>query len=108
MSAESSRRQQERRQFERRTNPHPFNSQEWLAVVQEQYVLWPKTDRRVAERRDADRRRGERRSAARANGSLVRRPRPGFNPLATEHILDDDEKAMILGLFADDDHSGVN
>ncbi|MBS3964637.1 MAG: hypothetical protein KGZ80_09120 [Methylomonas sp.] len=108
MSEDSSRRQHERRQHERRSNPHPFNSAEWLAVIQQQYVLWPKQDRRITERRDADRRHSERRSKARnGSGSLVRRPRVSADPLLADRILDDDEKAMILALFADDDPPNV-
>lgn len=103
MQAESSRRSHERRQHERRVNCHPFNSTEWLAVILEEYALWPKYDRRISDRRDGDRRHMDRREKKRNGGSLVRRAHLYANKTRANQVLNDDEKAMILTLFRDED-----
>lgn len=93
------RRQANRRTQERRNLPYAFNSPEWLATVKQHYLLWPKHDRRLAERRESDRRSTERRSGQR----LIMKSKlqnPQF--FSTANILDDEEKAMIAALFTDD------
>lgn len=87
-----------RRVSERRSNPHPFNSEAWIAVVQQHYQMWPKQDRRKQDRRSADRRDGQN-----------PRSRIPFKPQAvaeqlfsSRDLLNDDEKQLILQLFAED------
>lgn len=94
------RRQHSRRQSERRVNPFPFNSPEWIAVMMENYQLWPKYDRRESERRMADRRAAERR-AQRRNSSAAKLLRRSGRLFADE-ILAEDEKQMIMDLFRED------
>ena len=88
-----------RRQEERRTNPYAFNSPEWIAVMMENFELWPKSDRRSGERRSSDRRNFDRRSNRRhpAAAKYLRRPaRPELND-----ILAEEERKMIMDLFRD-------
>jgi hypothetical protein len=96
------RRQSNRRTQERRNVPYEFNSPEWLATIKQQYILWPKQDRRVAERREFDRRNTDRRTGQRLFTNRGLRHQHFFS---TASILDDEEKAMITALFADDDQS---
>lgn len=95
------RRSHARRHKERRSNPFEFNSAEWIALMKEHYVLWPKQDRRNSDRRALDRRAEERRSFSRNAYSSrhIRQPQP--QPLLTASILEEDEKQMILDLFRD-------
>jgi len=78
---------------------HAFNSPEWLAAIKQQYSLWPKHDRR-----DADRRESDRRSLDRRNGpGLISNSQPQYRQaISLTNILDDEEKAMIASLFAED------
>lgn len=91
------RRNQVRRQHERRANLYPFNSPEWVAMMQASFELWPKQDRREAERRAADRRQLERR-ATRRNPAAARHLRQHHRSFASD-ILAEDEKKMIMDLF---------
>lgn len=97
----SARRRVVRRQAERRTNPYAFNSAEWIAMMREQYLLWPKFDRRTGDRRQCERRAMDRRASLRsaATEHAFRRVRL----LSADDLLNDDEKQMIRELFADDD-----
>lgn len=72
-----------------------FNS----PTIKQQYRLWPKHDRRSAERRESDRRSLERRK-----GHLAIFSAPPQRPQAISmtNILDDEEKAMIASLFAEE------
>ena len=56
-----SRRKDERRIVERRVITHPFGSPEWVKGIQQEYLLWPKRDRRVNDRRCEFRRKDARR-----------------------------------------------
>ena len=93
------RRRTVRRQQERRKNNFEFNSPEWIAMMKENYVLWPKYDRRKRERRSSDRRKADRRSIERntSAASWLRQPK-----ISADSILDDDEKQMILDLFREE------
>lgn len=91
------RRRKVRRQQERRTNPFAFNSAEWIATVQQQYLLWPKQDRRLDDRRAAERRELDRRAA-------LRNAKPKFQRnhwFSADTVLNDEEKQMILDLYAE-------
>lgn len=90
-----------RRQNERRTNPHAFNSSEWLTMMRERFVLWPKQDNRQYDRRAADRRNEERRSARRETG--YSRALRSYRSYAAENILGEDEKQFIRFLFSEED-----
>ncbi len=46
----------ERRIAERRTVLFEFDSVEWRIVIQQEYLLWPKNDRRDSDRRSIGRR----------------------------------------------------
>ncbi len=100
-SDESARRRGVRRQQERRTNPFTFNSTEWIAFVQQQYMLWPKEDRRTLDRRRAERREIDRRAALR--NAEREMPFQRTRWFSAEHILNDDEKQMIQALFAEEE-----
>jgi hypothetical protein len=100
-SDESARRRGARRQQERRTNPFAFNSAEWVAFVQQQYVLWPKHDRRVLDRRSAERREIDRRAALRDGEQEMPFQRTRW--FSAEQILNDEEKQMIRALFVEED-----
>ncbi|WP_150046095.1 MULTISPECIES: hypothetical protein [Methylomonas] len=90
-----------RRQKERRVNTFAFNSPEWIAMMQEHYVMWPKTERRKKDRRAKDRRKIDRRRALRRADQPKYSRAPYF--FSTESILDEEEKQMILELFRDAD-----
>lgn len=84
-----------RRQKERRSNDLAFNSPEWIAMMQESFVLWPKLDRRKEDRRACERRKLDRRSLLRKEGGDRHFP----VILTADNVLDDEEKRMILDLF---------
>ena len=86
-----------RRQGERRLNPFPFNSPEWIAWLQQHYVLWPKCDRRLNDRRATDRRASERRNSR--HSPLRARSYRYVRRLSSDDILNDDEKQLIRKLF---------
>ena len=67
--------------------------------MKEQFVLWPKQDRRNSDRRASDRRAEERRSFRRNAKSFrhIRNPQPSL----AANILEEDEKKMIMDLFRD-------
>ncbi len=45
-------RKSDRRGIERRTVLFPFGSVEWVEKIQKDYLLWPKQDRRIDDRRN--------------------------------------------------------
>lgn len=100
-SNDSARRRTIRRQQERRTNPFAFNSAEWVAFVQQEYVLWPKQDRRILDRRNADRREIDRRSGQRDPEQAIPFQRTRW--FSADLILNDEEKQMIQSLFSEDE-----
>lgn len=69
-------------------------------MMMQQFVLWPKQDRRNSERRASDRRNEERRSFSRNASSSrhIRHPQVTM----TTNVLEEDEKQMIMDLFRDD------
>jgi hypothetical protein len=56
------RRSLERRLLERRIIPFSFGSTEWVRLIQQEYLLWPKKERRFQDRRNQPRREGFRRN----------------------------------------------
>ena len=50
-----------RRVNDRRSVNYPFESPQWIANIQENYHVWPKSDRRTNTRRSNDRRSPDRR-----------------------------------------------
>lgn len=100
-SDDSARRRTIRRQQERRTNPFDFNSAEWVAFVQQEYMLWPKHDRRVLDRRVSERREIDRRAALRDAEQATQFQRTRW--FSADQILNDEEKQMIQDLFAEED-----
>ncbi len=96
-SRQKTRRKLERRVKERRVNPYEFGSVEWREIIQQQYLLWPKEDRRNSERRSLARRQGNRR--IKKNGQ-VRMPR---QPNSLSDLLTNEEREMLNELSRFDD-----
>lgn len=99
-SSHATRRWEMRRKQERRNNPFEFNSKEWIACIQHQYLLWPKQDRRQSDRRLSERREVDRR-AQRRNQEQAHFQR--VQVFSSDSILIAEEKQMIQALFAEDD-----
>ena len=95
-SRQETRRKLERRSKERRINPFEFGSDEWREMIQQEYLLWPKKDRRKAERRSLARRQGSRRGK---NGGRVRMPR---QPTSLHDLLTNEERDMLNDLSQSD------
>ncbi len=94
---QSSRRQAERRCRERRVIPYEFGSPEWIAAISQQYLLWPKEDRRKHDRRQQDRRSTNRRSKA-------GKPRTFSKSLPSlQNLLTEEEKQMLNDLLSSDE-----
>ncbi len=87
-SRQQTRRKAERRLKERRINSFEFGSDEWREMIQQQYLLWPKEDRRKLERRSLARRQGSRR--VKNNGKRL--PRRANN---LADLLTNEEKEML-------------
>ena len=94
---QKTRRNHERRLKERRINCFAFSSPEWREMIQQEYLLWPKEDRRKADRRRSARRMKSRR--VQKNGKL-RMPRQSSN---LSDLLTKEEKKMINELIQSDD-----
>jgi len=94
---EKTRRKLERRSKERRIIPYEFSSPEWREMIQQEYLLWPKEDRRKAERRSSARRVKGRRTEKNGKARVPRRP---SNLLG---ILTKEEKKMINELTQSED-----
>ena len=94
---EKTRRKLERRSKERRIIPYEFSSPEWREMIKQEYLLWPKEDRRKAERRSSARRVKSRRTQK--NGK-ARVPRQSRNLL---DLLTKEEKKMINELTQSED-----
>lgn len=91
-------RRQLRRQSERRSNPFSFNTEGWIAFMQQHYQMWPKQDRRRHDRRTEDRRNQHDRVPPNSS-----KPLPIATQLfATRDLLSNAEKQMILQLFAEE------
>lgn len=89
------RRQAERRAKERRVIEHSFGSPEWISAIKENYLLWPKIDRRGQDRRNESRRQGSRRIHSLA--------RPIENSKKMYDLLTAEEKQMLNELAQSDD-----
>jgi len=94
---QKTRRNHERRSKERRINNFEFSSPEWREMIQQEYLLWPKEDRRKADRRSSARRVKGRR--VQKNGK-ARMPRQPSNLL---DLLTKEEKKMINELTQSED-----
>lgn len=93
-SRKKTRRESERRSKERRINPYAFGTDEWRELIQQQYLLWPKEDRRNSERRSKSRRQTNRRGVN--SSDKVRVPRK-FNNL--HDLLTDEERKTLNELI---------
>ncbi len=94
---QSSRRQTERRCRERRVIPYEFGTPEWIAAISQQYLLWPKEDRRKRDRRQRDRRSANRRRK-------FGKPRTFSKPLSSlQNLLTEEEKQMLHDLLSSDE-----
>ncbi len=83
----------ERRQSERRVIADPFGSPEWCRLIEQQYLLWPKEDRRQLDRRHEGRRQSRRR---------IKNIGPQEQKKILQNILTDEEKKMITELIQSD------
>lgn len=94
---QKSRRVTERRSKERRKVLFEFGSAEWRNIIQQEYLLWPKNDRRHSDRRTVGRR------------SMLRRVKNGVSPQKNvkandlSALLTSEERAMINELIRSDD-----
>jgi hypothetical protein len=93
---QKSRRQSERRCEERRVVTYEFGSDEWIEMIQQNYLLWPKQDRRVQDRRKLPRRKASRRLYA---GD---RPESRKYPKSLSDLLTSEEKQMLNDLIQSD------
>ncbi|MGZ5050147.1 MAG: hypothetical protein ACXWF8_09060 [Methylobacter sp.] len=84
-----------RRIEDRRKIPYPFGSQEWIENIKQNYLAWPKTNRRIADRRAGDRRAHDRRQY---DISEQQRSEQRFSSI----LLTDEEKRLIEDLFLND------
>ncbi|MFW5442950.1 MAG: hypothetical protein ACKE51_01410 [Methylococcaceae bacterium] len=90
------RRESERRFKKRRVIHFPFGSTEWVNMIQQSYLLWPKQDRRTQERRSQCRRQGCRRIN---NKGRVRSLAQGKT---MQDLLSKEEKQMLNELIQSD------
>ncbi|MCL7422667.1 MAG: hypothetical protein M8364_17390 [Methylobacter sp.] len=84
-----------RRITDRRTCPYQFGSPEWVENIQKNYLAWPKSDRRMKERRTEDRRVLDRRQ----------QPLPDRSRYEKEHpwlLLAPEERELIKSLYLND------
>lgn len=90
------RRTTERRTKERRTVLFEFDSVEWRQVIQQEYLLWPKKDRRQSDRRTIGRRQMLRRvkKGGRAKKNIKSR--------SLSALLTSEEREMINELIRSD------
>ncbi|SHE21925.1 hypothetical protein [methanotrophic endosymbiont of Bathymodiolus puteoserpentis (Logatchev)] len=92
-SRQKSRRRLERRANERRRITHKFGSPAWINAVKQNYLLWPKQDRRVKDNRSQERRRNYRRIKHLAHtASIVKREQ-------LHNLLTEEEKIMLNELM---------
>ena len=95
---EKTRRKSERRSKERRVNNFEFSSPEWREMIQQEYLLWPKEDRRKEDRRSSARRMKSRRVEKNGKARMPRR-----QPRNLVDLLTKEEKNMINELMQSDD-----
>ncbi len=94
---QKNRRKTERRAKERRVVTHPFNSPEWVKEIESAYLLWPKVDRRMKDRRCEPRRQNHRRTSSISDLELGRALKKGYE------ILTHEEKQMLNELTKEGD-----
>ncbi len=92
---QSKRRACERRLDERRLVHFLFGSAKWRQNIEQQYLMWPRIDRRALDRRYEERRHLPRRQVL---GSFKDSQRM-VKQSNLRDILSHDEKAMLAGLF---------
>ncbi|WP_347986896.1 hypothetical protein [Methylomonas sp. AM2-LC] len=98
-TASNGRHPNDRRTQERRENPYAFNSPEWIAVMSENFMLWPKQDRRKADKAELDRRRLDRRKRL-SNARMANLKARVDNPSISSELTDD-ELQYILNIYQD-------
>jgi hypothetical protein len=91
----SNRRRTERRYRERRLLTHAFGSPDWITAIQQDYLLWPKHERRVQCRR-VERRKNYRRTS---NADIADR---SISKQGLYSLLTQEEKQMLNALMEDD------
>jgi len=91
-SRQNSSRRSERRSEERRLIDYAFGSPKWIDRIKEEYLLWPKQDRRTKNRRQSLRRiKNLGRSSKTANTNTM------------QMLLTEEEKQMLSKLCQSDD-----
>lgn len=93
---QKNRREDERRSSKRRVIPYAFGTAEWKKIIQEEYLLWPRYDRREHERRNQSRRQNLRRVNQRGQ------VRSAVKTSTLQGILSIEEKKMINELIQSD------
>ena len=93
---QKTRRESERRLKNRRINPYPFGSAEWVNMIQQEYLLWPRLNRRSDERRAQSRRQSCRRN------KNTGRAKPSVHTKTLEGLLTYEEKQMLNELIQSD------
>lgn len=96
-SRSNSRRCHVRRLKERRTITHVFDSPEWIAMMRDSFLLWPKEDRRNSDRREGERRNYDRRTTVKDAAFVM--PLHRSHPQTMNAILSRDEQQMIMELY---------
>ena len=84
-------RQSERRLKERRIMTYAFGSTEWLKAIKQDYLLWPKQDRRRQDRRQNLRRI---KNTGRSTSSVYTK--------TMQNLLTEEEKQMLNELIQSD------
>ena len=90
-SRHNSGRRSERRSEERRSIEHAFGSPEWVEKIKEEYLLWPKRDRRIKNRRQSLRR-----------IKNIGRSTTAVPTKTMQNLLTDEEKQMLNKLSQSD------
>ncbi len=94
--ANDNRRRIERRNHKRRLIQYEFGSSLWVSAIQQEYLLWPKHERRVQNRRMQERRKNYRRMR---HFGISGRP---INRQELHALLTQEEKQMLDELMQDD------
>ena len=81
-----------RRIADRRNIPHPFGSPEWVENVKENYLAWPRSNRREVCRRNTERRDPDRRQQQLSD---QRRSEQKYSPI----LLTQEERKLIEDLY---------
>lgn len=83
-----------RRISDRRTIPYEFGSPEWEEHIKSHYLVWPKKDRRLQERRA-----NERRIPDRRNNQVLSSPRSRFEKKYARILLTPEERKLIEDMY---------